>query len=207
MHKWCNYPWITCIGTTLTRLNFTRAPCSCKQWRFKKLPSRLFVPENTLLRGTILPHTSHDVSPLDYRQQGKAWTLQFPVLCLGDDYLNCWSSLITQETVLSNQAPSSSPNSGPHSAQVSSLSWDYCLICCPYKVTPEDLLEKEMATHSSTLAWKIPWMEEPGGLQSMGSQRVGHGWAISLSLSPFSVSQFFLTLSLHLYKKPLLPNS
>ena len=36
-------------------------------------------------------------------------------------------------------------------------------------------LEKEMATHSSTLAWKIPWMEKPGGLQSMGSQRVGHG--------------------------------
>ena len=38
----------------------------------------------------------------------------------------------------------------------------------------EDPLEKEMATHSSTLAWKIPWMEETGRLQSMGSQRVGH---------------------------------
>ena len=38
----------------------------------------------------------------------------------------------------------------------------------------EDLLEKEMATHSSILAWKIPWMEEPDRLQSMGSQRVGH---------------------------------
>ena len=38
----------------------------------------------------------------------------------------------------------------------------------------EDSLEKEMATHSSILAWKIPWTEEPGGLQSMGSQRVGH---------------------------------
>ena len=37
-----------------------------------------------------------------------------------------------------------------------------------------DPLEKEMATHSSTLAWKIPWMEAPGRLQSMGSQRVGH---------------------------------
>ena len=36
----------------------------------------------------------------------------------------------------------------------------------------EDPLEKEMATHSSALAWRIPWMEEPGGLQSMGSQRV-----------------------------------
>ena len=38
----------------------------------------------------------------------------------------------------------------------------------------EDLLEKETATHSSILAWRIPWTEEPGGLQSMGSQRVGH---------------------------------
>ena len=38
----------------------------------------------------------------------------------------------------------------------------------------EDLLEQEMATHSSILAWKIPWMEEPGRLQSMGQQRVGH---------------------------------
>ena len=38
----------------------------------------------------------------------------------------------------------------------------------------EDPLEKEMATHSSTRAWKILWMEEPGGPQSMGSQRVGH---------------------------------
>ena len=38
----------------------------------------------------------------------------------------------------------------------------------------EDPLEKEMATHFSTLAWKIPWMEEPGRLKSMGLQRVGH---------------------------------
>ena len=38
----------------------------------------------------------------------------------------------------------------------------------------EDPLEKEMATHSGTLAWKIPWTEKPGRLQSMGSQRVGH---------------------------------
>ena len=38
----------------------------------------------------------------------------------------------------------------------------------------EDLLEKEMATHSSILAWKIPWTEDPGRLQSMGSQRVQH---------------------------------
>ena len=45
--------------------------------------------------------------------------------------------------------------------QVQSLGW-------------EDTLMKEMATHSSNLAWEIPWTEEPGGLQSMGSQTVGH---------------------------------
>ena len=44
----------------------------------------------------------------------------------------------------------------------------------------EDPLEKEMATHSSILAWNMPWTEESGRLQSMGSQRVGHDWATSL---------------------------
>ena len=44
----------------------------------------------------------------------------------------------------------------------------------------EDSLEKEMETHSSILAWRIPWMEDPGGLQSTGSQRVRHDWATSL---------------------------
>ena len=49
----------------------------------------------------------------------------------------------------------------------------------------EDPLEKEMAIHSSTIAWKIPWTEEPGGLQSMVSQRIRHHWATSLSLFTF----------------------
>ena len=46
-------------------------------------------------------------------------------------------------------------------------------------------MERAMATHSSTVAWKIPWMEEPGRLQSMRSLTVGHDWAISLSLFTF----------------------
>ena len=41
-------------------------------------------------------------------------------------------------------------------------------------LSQEDALEKEMTTHSSILAWEIPWMEEPGGLQSVGLQRAGH---------------------------------
>ena len=54
----------------------------------------------------------------------------------------------------------------------------------------EDPLEKEMTIHSSTIAWKIPWTEEPGRLQSMGSQRVRHDWATSLS---FPWSHFVIT--------------
>ena len=49
----------------------------------------------------------------------------------------------------------------------------------------EDPLEKEMAAHSSTLTWKIPWTEEPGRLQSTGSQRVRHVWVTPLSFFPY----------------------
>ena len=51
----------------------------------------------------------------------------------------------------------------------------------------EDPLEKGMATHSSILAYRIPWAEEPGGLQSMGSQRVGQDGVIKHSAAQFSV--------------------
>jgi len=57
-----------------------------------------------------------------------------------------------------------------------------CICICVYIY----ILEKAMAPHSSTLAWKIPWAEDPGGLQSMGSLRVGHDWATSLSLFTFT---------------------
>jgi len=52
-----------------------------------------------------------------------------------------------------------------------------------FHVTTPTFSEKAMAPHSSTIAWKIPWMEEPGGLQFMGLLRVGHDWVTSLSLS------------------------
>ena len=58
----------------------------------------------------------------------------------------------------------------------------------------EDPLEKEMATHSSVLAWRIPWTEEPGGLQSMGSQRVRHDWATSLSFYAYNYRSLGLVL-------------
>ena len=50
-------------------------------------------------------------------------------------------------------------------------------------------MEKAMAPHSSTLAWKLPWTEEPGRLQSMGSLRVGHDWVTSLSLFTFLIGE------------------
>ena len=60
--------------------------------------------------------------------------------------------------------------------------WKDKFICGVFINTYAELLEKAMAPHSSTLAWKIPRMEEPGGLQSMRSLQVRHDWATSLSL-------------------------
>ena len=72
----------------------------------------------------------------------------------------------------------------------------FSLICFSASVilllVPSSVSEKAMAPQSSTLAWKIPWTEEPGRLQSMGSQRVGHNWATSLSLSVYFLFFFVL---------------
>ena len=81
------------------------------------------------------------------------------LFCVSLNYL--WESLV---------APRLKCLPAMRETRVRSLSWD-------------DPLEKEMATHSSILAWRIPWREEPSRLQSTGSQRVGHNWATSLSLS------------------------
>ena len=62
--------------------------------------------------------------------------------------------------------------------------WKLCYVSA-FVVAHSYVLEKEMATHSSVLSWRIPWTEEPGRLQSMGSLRVGHDWATSLSLFTF----------------------
>ena len=73
---------------------------------------------------------------------------------------------------------------------------------CQYKQTQvwslgwEGSLEKEIATHSSILAWKIPWTEEPGGLQSIGLQRVGHDWATAPNQREFLFTVSFSTYCL-----------
>ena len=90
------------------------------------------------------------------------------------------------------------PNHTPHNCYIPYVSSWIVLNCVPPKdlgfpggseftcnaetqvqsLGREELLEKGIATHSSVLAWRIPWTKEPGGLQSMGSQRVRHNWAI-----------------------------
>ena len=60
------------------------------------------------------------------------------------------------------------------------------------------MLEKEMATHSSVLAWRIPWTEKPGRLQSMGSHRVGHDWS-DLAAANIDVDAFVLLKFLFIY--------
>ena len=72
----------------------------------------------------------------------------------------------------------------------------------------EDPMEKEMATHSSTLAWRIPWREEPGRLQSMGSQRVRHDWATSHMTNLDSILKsrdITLPAKVHLVKAMVFP--
>ena len=61
----------------------------------------------------------------------------------------------------------------------------------------EDLLEKGMATHSSSPTWRILWAEEPGGLQFMGSQRVGHDWVINTFWRHYCIN-FCVDASFHL---------
>ena len=63
----------------------------------------------------------------------------------------------------------------------------------------EDPLEEEMATHSSTLAWKIPWTEEPGGLQSAGSQRVRHHWGKWRMHAHIHMHDTWMCLCVYLY--------
>ena len=70
--------------------------------------------------------------------------------------------------------------------RVRSLSW-------------EDPMEKEMTTHSSIFAWKVSWTEEPGGLQSMVSQRVGHDWETNTYLLIYVAASWSNIILIHIY--------
>ena len=66
---------------------------------------------------------------------------------------------------------------------------------------PEDPLEKKMATHSSILAWRIPWTRESGGLQSTGWQRVGHDFTFTFTFNLSSIRKIFLAQKKQIYLK------
>ena len=69
---------------------------------------------------------------------------------------------------------------------------------------PEDPLEKGMATHSSVLAWRIPWTEQPGGLQSVGTQRAGHDRVINTFFSASVEHLFMCLLAIRIFLKKCL---
>ena len=109
------------------------------------------------------------------------------------DYHNkhsCMECAPDHQTLFSNLLKESSPdeqnlkNQEQHESQGKNKR-PRLLCFLIYSVQQLLFMEKAMAPHSSTLAWKIPWMEEPGRLQSMGSLRVRHDWATSLSLFTF----------------------
>ena len=135
----------------------------------------------------IFPMVFHEVVP-------STWS--FFDLC-SSSLFSCFSfPLFSPSTPLFTCFPGSFPLSSPFPTP-SPLSFPLCFLpsfspsyhCIEWCVSVIKALgfwaEKAMATHSSTLAWKIPWTEEPGGLQSMGSLRVGHHWATSLLLFTF----------------------
>ena len=128
--------------------------------------------------GNLIPHECSESSKgtwprlkqhVTSQRKSSYWLLFGPVLCYMPGLVRAGSLNCIPQACHSLVAQRLKRLPGMRETQVRSLGW-------------EDPLEKETATHSSTLAWRIPWREEPGVLQSMGSQRVGHDWATSLSL-------------------------
>ena len=118
--------------------------------------------ESSLIRQTYTQVHSFHLLQLDY-SRGR----------VGHD----WSNLAAAaEALMASQVAQTVKSSPPMQMWLRSLGW-------------EDPLEEGMATHSSILPWRIPWTEEPGGVQSMGLHRVGHNWvsmpACHANLHPF----------------------
>ena len=129
-----------------------------------------------------------------------------PILCNPMDYSLPGSSIhgifqagILEWVAISFSRASSWPRDGTHISYVSCIGrqvlyhWCYLggLPCCLPNLSLgwEDPLVKGMATHSSILAWRIPQTEEPGGLQSMGLQRVGHDWVTNTHICGIETSE------------------
>ena len=118
-----------------------------------------------------LPEVLSGRSPLIQRQPTTQWASR-PLPSAGWHWSSSWTSQLGLSCILSPKLPAA-------------ICWPNLVITLMFSRFPNEAAEKAMAPHSSTLAWKIPWMEEPSRLQSMGSLRVGHGWATSFSLFTF----------------------
>ena len=105
------------------------------------------------------------------------WTLDYLLACI---FSELWTMCLVAMDIayLSQNRPPGLINTRFHT-KISQCQKECNNLLCSQS------LEKAMAPHSSTLAWKIPWREEPGGLQPLGSRRVRHDWATSLSLFTF----------------------
>ena len=130
------------------------------------------------------PNAIHKETSWQYFQSILHWTTFDPLHCLHPGvsaqhfFLGYWSGLLTWTSLVAQMV------------KCLPTVWETWV----QSLGGEDLLEKEMATHSSILAWRIPWMEDPGRLQSMGSQRVRHDWATLL---------LWFNLSLCFHQSPL----
>ena len=146
----------------------------CFSWLWRRFPVSLNVVFGQDYAWGV-PQCSPDES-----EAGRQW-----VIFSMPDGSRCSSTLRNKESALLPMSPGRVLNADiemPDKRLMSSRalwgSWTWRSFCFPFLVG----MEKAMAPHSSTLAWKIPWTEEPGRLQSMGSRRVRHDWATSLSL-------------------------
>ena len=127
------------------------------------------------------------------------WTIAHqPPPSMGFSRQEYWSGLLFPSP---GDLPDPGIEPGSPTLQADSLAWTIKSLPTMWETRvrslgQEDPLEKEMAPYSSILAWRIPWTEEAGRPQSMGSPRVGRDWATSLSLSAFlSLSLLMLALS------------
>ena len=113
------------------------------------------------------------------RQYSNLETTQFPPVTGRDTLVSSWCNCHIFAALDARYDPTNSDNLHKSTrylgaANLKKVNWGKLKL-------PRNCFYSAMATHSSTLAWKIPWMEEPGRLQSLGSLRVGYDWAISLS--------------------------
>ena len=131
------------------------------------LPS--IFPSISLFQRVCSSHEVAKVLELQFQHQSFQWIFR-------TDFLQDWLDLLAVQRILRSLLQ--------HHSSKATMLWCSAFFIVqfshPYMTTGKTIA---LATHFSTLAWKIPWTEEPGRLQSMGSLRVGHNWVTSLSLS------------------------